>query len=232
VGRASLRLLPISRVLQMIDPKRFDSFASGFQHVITALGIVVGGIWVLYTFWGQHVIQKASLDVAKTELEIRKIEQDSLQQPVLHMTIRPGIIRDDGYPISMTALIRNDGKLALSYEDCHILLRQLLDEKGSQADNVQPLRITAAILENNGTFSDMPLRVLRAGQERNLAFVLPKLAAGTYFVELRTEYNGMQIINGQFEPSSDTTIDAVEQTVLKVPEKMGSEAPLSRPSKE
>jgi hypothetical protein len=215
----------------MIDPEGFDKLASGIQHVVTAAGIVVGGIWVLYTFWGQHVIQKASLDVAKTELEIRKIEQDSLQQPVLHMTIRTGITSDDGYPISMTALFRNEGKLALSSQDSELSLTQLLDEKGSEAEKVQPIRVKAKILESSGTLSDMPLRVLRAGQERNLAFLIPKLAAGTYFVELRTKYAGMQIINGQFESSSDETIEAIDQTVLRVPAKMGSEISTSQASK-
>lgn len=215
----------------MIIPQDFDAIASGIQHLATAAGIVVGGIWVLYTFWGQRVIQKASLDVARTKVEIGRIEQDAAQQPVLSMVIRPGITIDEGYPISITAVFRNDGKLAMSFEDSKLSLMRVFDEKGSHAGNVQPIKIKALMLESGGALSNMPLRILRAGQERNLAFVLPKLSAGAYFIELRTKYAGMQIIDGHFKPSSDDTIEAIEQTVLMVPTKASLEVSKSQPFK-
>jgi hypothetical protein len=208
-----------------MDLEGFDKLTSGIQHTVTTAGIMIGGIWVLYTFWGQHVLQKATLDVAKTQQEIRKIEQDSLQQPVLRITVGPGVTNGEGYPVSVAAIFRNEGKLALNFQNVRLSLVQLLDDKGLKAERGHPIRIHAKVLGNSDSLSDMPSRILRTGQERNVAFILPKLAAGTYFVELLTEYNGMQIVDGKFEPSSDETIDAVEQTVLRIPNKIELKVP-------
>ncbi|HEV7406939.1 MAG TPA: hypothetical protein VGO01_00510 [Bradyrhizobium sp.] len=210
----------------------FDKLTSGLQHAVTTAGIVIGGVWVLYTFWGQHVLQKASLDVTKTQQEIKKIEQDSLVQPVLRIIISPGVTTDDGYPISVTAIFRNEGKRALNFERIKLSIMQLLDEKGLKAEKAHPIRIKAKILESDGTLSDMPARILRTGQERNVAFILPKLAAGTYFVELFAEYDGMDIVNGQFIKSKDETIDAREQTVLRVPIKSDVKTSTFQPVRE
>ncbi len=200
----------------------FDKLTSAIQHVVTTIGIVVGGIWVLVTFWGQHVIQKANLDVAKTEKEIRKIEQDSLEQPVLRTTIITGPATDDGYPASIMVTFRNEGKLALNFQDPELRLMQLTSGKALEAEKGQPIRLGANILEDDGTLSRMPARILRASQERSLAFVLPKLAAGRYFVEVRADYDGLKIIDGKFQPSMDEMITAIDQFVLSVPIKQES----------
>ena len=213
----------------MINLENFDKFASELQSIVASAGIVVGGIWVLYTFWGQHIVQRANLDVAKTEKEIKKIEQESLEQPVLRTTIMPAAFNDDGYPASVTARFRNDGKLALSFRDTQLSLMQLADKKDQQAERMQPVRIGAKFMERDGTLSDMPARILRAGQERSLAFVLPELKEGSYFVELRTIYDGLKIVDGNFEPSNDVPIEAVEQTVLSVPSRINSKKSASLP---
>lgn len=34
-----------------MDPEQFAKWASAAQSVVTAAGIIAGGLWVLFTFW-------------------------------------------------------------------------------------------------------------------------------------------------------------------------------------
>jgi hypothetical protein len=196
----------------MFDPEAFNKVASGFQSIATAIGIVAAGAWALYTFWGQHVLQRANL-------EIQKIEQDSLEQPILRSTISPTGLTDNGYPSAIAVTLKNDGKRALQFEKTTISLVPIPKNGAPQTDKPQLIRLPAKLIDE-GKFSDAPERILRSGQERNLAFVLPKLDAGTYFVELRTIYYGMEIAAGKFKRSKDDEIDAIDQAILSIPSKM------------
>jgi hypothetical protein len=196
----------------MFDPEAFNKVASGIQSIVTATGIVAAGVWALYTFRGQHVLQRANL-------EIQKIEQDSLEQPILRSTISPTGLADNGYPSAIAVTLKNDGKRALQFENTTISLVPIPKNGAPQTDKPQLIRLPAQLIDE-GKFSNAPERILRSGQERNLAFVLPKLDAGTYFVELRTIYRGMEIVDGKFIRSKDDEIDSIDQAVLSIPSKM------------
>jgi hypothetical protein len=207
-----------------ITPDDLDKYLSALQHFVTVAAILLGGLWALYTFWGQRTLQRANLDVAKSQGEIKssdaqlkKLEQETIQQPILSMAILEGVTTEDGYPVSMIAVVRNDGKLAMDFDHTTLSLKRVLDHKREDVAHPELIQIDATWLVSDGYSERMDHRVLRAGVERRLAFVMPKLAAGTYFIELRSEYGGMQIVKGRFERSSDARIDAIEQSVLRVP---------------
>jgi hypothetical protein len=200
-----------------MTPDDFDKYMSGVQHMVTAIGIMVAGGWVLFTFWGQHVIQKANLDVATAETQIKKLEQEAFQQPVLSVTISPGAIAGDSELSSITAQFRNDGKLALRYEDVVLVVKQIYDESGNAQNSGKPITITAQTLNDQNEFTEFSPRVLRSGQERSSAFILPKLSRGVYFVELKVKYSGMDIIDGRFINTAGDAIYAVEQTSISIP---------------
>jgi hypothetical protein len=64
-------------------------------------------------------------------------------------------------------------------------------------------------------------RVLRSGQARTIAFLVPPLSDGVYFVEIRGTYTGLLVNKeGKFKDSADPPIDAVEQTIVSVPAKI------------
>jgi hypothetical protein len=41
------------------DHEKFKNVAAGLQSVVTLLGICIGGVWILYTFWALGAGQKA-----------------------------------------------------------------------------------------------------------------------------------------------------------------------------
>jgi hypothetical protein len=197
----------------MFEPEAFNKVASGIQSIATAIGIVAAGGWAMFTFNGQHLIQRANL-------EIQKIEHDSLEQPILRSTISPTGLTDGGYPSAITVTLKNDGKRALQFENTTISLVPIPKNGAPQTDKPQLTRLPGQLIGDEGKFSNAPGRILRSGQDRNLAFILPKLDAGTYFVELRTIYFGMEIVDGKFIRSKDEEIDSIDQAILSIPSKM------------
>jgi len=199
----------------MLEPAAFDTVTSGIQHIVTTIGIIAAGAWALYTFRGQHVAQRA-------QLEIRRIEQDSLEQPILRTTISLSPTIDDSYPSTITVTIKNDGKRALTFFDTTVSLVPIPKHESHQSHRSRTIRVSAQFIGDDGKFVDMPPRILRSGQDRNLVFVLQRLETGLYFVELKTGYSGLRIVDGHFEPADDVPIRAVDQTILCISNKTGS----------
>src|SRR4051812_32861508 len=127
----------------------YDKLASAIQHAVTTIGIIIGGAWGLFSFLSQHVVQKATLDAAKTEAEIKKIEQDSLEQPILRTTIRSGN-GETSYPASIAVTLRNEGKLALKFRDTKLSLLKVPNNAEPQSDHATPIQLGANLLEDDG----------------------------------------------------------------------------------
>src|ERR671939_400794 len=63
------------------DDNKFNHIASGIQSIVVAAGLVVGGIWTLYTFNALGVVSRALAE--RTEIERR-----SREEPVLALEIK------------------------------------------------------------------------------------------------------------------------------------------------
>jgi hypothetical protein len=204
-----------------LDPERFSKLASGVQSIITALGIVVGGLWVLYTFRELGTAEQSRAALAELDLKQRiALEELAERQPSLQVNLKwetSGAVTGGKRFLSLQAKIRNDGKHALEFGDTSLQISRLLEQSGEPDPEVAPLRLRPQTLGSDGKISDMPARVLRAAQERTIVFMAPTLVPGSYLVQLQTVYNGLLLIDGQFQPTSEQPIQAVEQTIVNVP---------------
>jgi hypothetical protein len=194
-----------------------DLYASATQHLVTAAGIVVAGAWVLYTFWGQHVIQRANLDLALAETNVKKLDQDAFQQPILSISITVAPATETGDVVAVSAAFGNDGKLALKFQDSSLILRQVYDAAGSAVPRKTVFKVPATTLDESGRPVALPPRILRAGQKRNVVFLTQKLNNGAYFMQISATYWGMDILDGEFMESGGDGIRAVEQACLVIP---------------
>jgi hypothetical protein len=77
--------------------------------------------------------------------------------------------------------------------------------------------VQAQILNDKGKLELMSSRILRGGQARTVAFLVPPVAAGRYLLQLRANYRGLILKNGEFEDSPDLPIQGVEQVFIAVP---------------
>jgi hypothetical protein len=55
-----------------MDTDQFNKIAGGLQSIITALGIAVGGIWVLFTFQYLGTAEKSRAELAELDLNNTK----------------------------------------------------------------------------------------------------------------------------------------------------------------
>jgi len=67
-----------------MDADRFSKFAAGLQSIITALGVIVGGVWVLFTFGYLGMAAKSRAELAEFDLRQRKAQEELAErQPIL-----------------------------------------------------------------------------------------------------------------------------------------------------
>jgi hypothetical protein len=191
---------------------RFSKLASGIQSIVTATGIIVGGAWVLFTFWDLGVAERSRAEIAE-------IDQRSVEQPVLSVDIKWatfGETVDKKHLVSFTAIFKNVGKRAVEFGDTEAKIIPLSESGIPNMDaslNVKPLIFDY----NKQKLVDAANRALRSGQARTVAFFLPSFMPGMYFIQLRSTYGGLILKNGNLERSSDQLIEAIEQSIVNVP---------------
>jgi len=207
-----------------MDADWFSKFAAGLQSIITALGLIVGGAWVLFTFRYLGVAAKSRAELAEFDLRQHAAQEELAErQPNLAIDLTwetAGVAADGKRFISMHAKLRNDGKRPVHFHDATALVSWLSPQSGQPDPDAKPLFLDAKILEADGTLSDPAVRVLRSGQTRTIAFLIPALTPGNYIVQLQAVYGGLVLKKGGFEPSTDPQIAAVEQHVVNVPGKL------------
>jgi hypothetical protein len=203
-----------------MDADQFHKIAEGFQSIVTILGVIVGGAWVLFTFRHLGATEKARAELAELNLKQHETEETLAErQPILAIDLRwetVGVAADDKRFVSLPAKLRNDGKRPLQFQDTEVLISRLSPETGEPAAGVKPLRLNAKMLEDDGTLSEPERRILRSGQTRTVAFLIPSLTPGNYLVQLQAEYEGLALKKGKFRKSTDDPIFAFEQSVVTV----------------
>jgi hypothetical protein len=104
-----------------MDPDQFAQSASAAQSIVTSIGIIAGGLWVLFTFWNLRLMHRSRAEIAE-------IEQRAVEQPVLSLAIQSetteAVIGEKRF-ISLGALLRmtadgrsNSGPPFCTYAGC------------------------------------------------------------------------------------------------------------------
>jgi hypothetical protein len=191
------------------------------QSIVTALGIIVGGLWVLFTFRYLGTAAKSRAELAELDLEQRAAQEElAARQPILaiDLTWEPvGVAAEGKRFVSLQVKLGNDGKRPVKFENANVLISRLLPQSGEPDPDAKPLNLRAKLLEGNGTLSEPNGRILRSGQTRTIAFLVPALTPGNYIVQLTVDYEGMDLKNGEFQRSTDDEIIAIEQHTVNVP---------------
>src|SRR4051812_19562549 len=89
---------------------------------------------------------------------------------------------------SMRVLLRNEGKRALQFDDADLQMTNSFNELEEDDPNRVHISLNAKAMDIKGLMLPMPPRILRSGQGRSIAFLIPPLAPGNYFVQFRTLY--------------------------------------------
>jgi len=205
-----------------MDPDQFAQWASAAQSIVTSIGIIAGGLWVFFTFWNLRLMHRSRAEIAE-------IEQRAVEQPVLSLAIQSDTteaVSGEKRFISVCALLRNDGRRALEFWAAVLYVCRLSEESGQLDAGAPIFGAQAQILNDKGKLELMSSRILRQGQARTVAFLVPPVVPGRYLLQLHASYRGLILKNGDFEDSPDLPIQGVEQVVINVP----AAAPREQPS--
>jgi hypothetical protein len=72
-----------------MDADQFNKIAGGLQSIITVLAIVVGGIWVLFTFQYLRTAEKSRAELAELDLKQQETQEAFAErQPILAIDLR------------------------------------------------------------------------------------------------------------------------------------------------
>jgi hypothetical protein len=194
-----------------MNAEEFKNAAAGCQSIATIIAIVTGGFWALFTFNKLGASTRA-------QAEIQALQQNALQQPNLFIHIDEKAIAGNHSEPKVALIkvtLRNDGKKALEYKNCEVVLSKILTSSNNPFGPAIANRAT--FVDDDGKRKDMPARVMRAGQSRTLAFAVLVDQPGSYRVEFSTVYSGMDLKDGDFTPSTDVNIASHEQSFMEIP---------------
>ena len=207
-------------------------------ELVKVLGLVVGGLWVAWTF---HKLQRAraaeidnSLKLIQTQKQ--RIEQDEVrtrllrQQPQLAIRIKAvemAPFAEDGKSfLGITVVLKNEGEQNLRVDfDASALTvgRIVLTRSGRQKMEAIDRFGPSYLIPESDVPQLFPYRILRAGQARQMALaVLPVTESAAYLIQFHAVY-GKVPFDGQTSSSEKPfLIDAMEQTFWMPTRKQGA----------
>lgn len=199
---------------------------------VDAVGLVVGGLWVAWTFHKLQRVRAAEVDVQKTLADTQKTTAETLeldhrrvsQQPNLEVTFSQMVEHEtpesDCTYLAVTTDLLNSGSrnLQVDFSDATMTLARfdLLDRRLRRVSDVH--RTGPGYFRDGGDqIAEMPYRILRAGQRRRMVTLLPAPRPGVYLVEFRALYRMLPFEGEDVAGEVDCwVIDAVEQALVAV----------------
>jgi hypothetical protein len=220
-----------------------NSIVSDIKDLVEAAAIAVAGIWAAYTFHKLQTARAAETDIRRMESEINKAESDIRkgileaeknsaeiaesgrrllsQQPNLEISfgdIAEHHIANAGIDcLVIPVTLRNSGVRNLwvefsrhtltvgRFESANMHATRLLDAYGTA-----PQYVAAP-----GQMKNMPERVFRVEQSRQLAFVAPVPSAGLYLLQFEATYSPAPF-EGENAVQEAMHIQAIEQRIVAV----------------
>ena len=195
------------------DDNKFNHIASGIQSIVVAAGLIVGGIWTLYTFSALGVVSRALAE--RTEIERR-----SREEPVLALDLKTAPAAAPGKNerlVTIATTFRNDGKrmLNVQFGQSTLLISKLVVDRKGVSTEGQVTKGTPTMLTEEGLV-EVPERLLRAGQSRDIPFVVKVSSPGLYLIQVTANYTGVEDKDGELVASSDVPIRAFTQMITEI----------------
>jgi hypothetical protein len=213
----------------MTDAATFDLIRSAVE----TLAIVGGGLWAVWTFHKLQSVRAAEAKIAnsqrdadKSATETRESERRLLsQQPDLDVAFSEIAehlwpeIEDRGFFLTVAISLRNRGtrNLAVDFDQAAFTVARY-DLTCKSLDHMLDVYRTGAHIlgERGNELLDVPYRILRVGQERQMAFLAPIPHAGLYLVQFRALYYMIPFDNEESDGAQPVPIQAVQQRVLSM----------------
>jgi hypothetical protein len=198
------------------------------SDIVKMVGLVAGGLWVAWTFHKLQKVRAAELENNQrlTAIQKSRVEQEEIgtrllrQQPQLAIQLN---VTETVSPtetcksfLCVTVVLKNEGErnLQIDFDTSALTVgRRVFEKDGKVTIDVKRYGPSYFTPDNNAP-QFLPSRILRAGQQRQMAFaILPVTEPGGYIVQFNALYYKIPF-EGE-EPSAEAPfiIDAMEQTI-------------------
>jgi hypothetical protein len=196
--------------------------------IITAVGLIGGGLWAVWTFHKLQKVRAAELvnNEKLTAIQKSRIEQEELrtrllsQQPQLaielNVTETASLTETCKSFLCVTVTLKNEGEqnLRVDFDASALSIGRIVFKKnGEQTIDVRRFG-PSYFTSDSDEPQFLPYRIFRVGQKRQMVLaVLPVTEPGEYIVQFHALYS-REAFDGE-KPSREGTyrIDATEQTV-------------------
>jgi hypothetical protein len=190
------------------------------------------GRWIAWTFHKLQSVRAAETKIQndlraadKSTVEIREAERRLLsQQPNLEIAFTEVLEHrapDGRRYLAVTVELQNSGARNLKVEFDQATLTvaryELADNHLRRLVDVYSTGVRY-LSHRMDQLSDLPWRILRAGQERRVSFLAPVPSPGLYLVQFRALYGMLPFHNEPQEVRGDDRIQAVQQQVVSMTE--------------
>jgi len=165
--------------------ERFRNLASGFQSIVVAVAVAVGGFWAVFIFDALREADRARLEYERLSQEVRPLR-------VINVSIEASQLRVNGDPsryVMVIVQLRNDGRTTerIDWPERPVAITQLKQHptSGFEFGPVRGTRINSALMGEAG-LSETGLRLM-PGVALHRAFVAEVAEPGLYFVEFSVD---------------------------------------------
>lgn len=214
------------------------------SEIVKMLAVVIGGLWVAWTFHKLQKVRAAEIDSNKklAETERVNIERRNLLTQILRqqpqLAIRMDVSETDPVPglgsslLCVTVTLKNEGdqNLSITFDNSVLVMSRITFSDDGRQRMEQVRRFGVSYFTDD---SDEPkilkYRILRAGQSRQMALALLPAEPGGYVLQFHALYQ-REPFDTEDAKVTRVTIDAVEQTFFVATGKATSAA-LAAPSR-
>jgi hypothetical protein len=202
------------------------------KSFVETIGLAASGLWIAWTF---HKLQSVRAAEAKIQNDLRAADKSAVeileaerrllsQQPNLEIAFTEVLEHrsPDGRPyLAVTVELQNSGarNLKVEFDESTLTVAryELADNHLQRVLDVYSTGVRY-LSHRKDRLTDLPWRILLAGQQRRVTFLAPVPRPGLYLVQFQALYGMLPFYDEQQETRGDDKIQAVQQQVVSVTE--------------
>jgi hypothetical protein len=220
--------------------EKFKDIAAGIQSYAIVVGVLIGGLWALYTFISLRTKEKAAAELHQFELRERDFERINREQGVINIEIdaeQVSIPNDSGRNIKVNIQVKNLGNRNLKIDlgdralaIARVQLEVQPDEEARLPTDKARLRIEGLTVspipylnisklnEPNGYVTAQSFELLRAGQTVSFPAWLRVEKEGLYLIDFEAALTGqdLEVTQKAFGDPGQATFHSNGQTFIVV----------------
>jgi len=165
--------------------ERTHNFFAGFHYFIVALGVIIGGCWVLYTFDVLNQKEKAENELTEIHNRIKNTESTTIKINTTELKTEIGMI--------IEVEIKNNGntKLTFKLDDSSLMIykiKSLGDQIGAETNYSPKYYASIAKLGTSSENEALTEQIVLINAVKTLSYLVTLKEKGIYYITFSADY--------------------------------------------